>query len=162
MPGGTISCHVSLNFDGSVNLVLGVVDLSSTRTTLAQIAAEECDLEFEEINVVIGDTDTVAYSDATAGDRVTYVASKAVAAACQDLLSNMKLRVAQKFSAAVEDVRYKQKKCWIDGAPEMSVIWSELAFNSVVPHSGKGGGALAGYSSTSEVTLPRFPRHFEG
>ena len=151
MPGGTISCHVSLNFDGSVNLVLGIVDLSSTRATLAQIAAEECDLEFDEINVIVGDTDTVAYSDATAGDRVTYVASKAVVAACAGLITNMKLRVAEKFSASVEDVQYGQKKFWIDGAPEMSMTWSELALDSVDPHGGQGGGALAGYSSTSEV-----------
>ena len=151
MPGGTISCHVNVNYDGSLNLVLGIVDLSSTRATLAQIAAEECGLEFEDINVVVGDTDTVAYSDATAGDRVTYVASKAVAAACRDLLANMKQRVAEKYSASIEDVRYESKKFWIEDSPEMSVTWDETASSSVAPHSGAGGGALAGYSSASEV-----------
>ncbi|MDP7210329.1 MAG: xanthine dehydrogenase family protein molybdopterin-binding subunit [Vicinamibacterales bacterium] len=151
MPGGTISCHVNVNYDGSLNLVLGIVDLSSTRATLAQIAAEECGLGYEEINVVVGDTDTVAYSDATAGDRVTYVASKAVVAACSDLLINMKQRVAQKYSASVEDVKYALKKFWIDGAPEMSITWDEIALSSVAPHSGEGGGALTGYSSTSEA-----------
>ena len=151
MPGGTISCQVNVNYDGSLNLVLGTVDLSTTRATLAQIAAEECDLNFDEINVVIGDTDSVAYSDATAGDRVTYVASKAVITACEDLILNMKTRVAQKFSASIEDVKYEKKKFWIIDAPEMSVTWSELALNSTVPHSGKGGGALAGFASASEV-----------
>ena len=114
MPGGTISCHVNVNYDGSLNLVLGIIDLSTTRATLAQIAAEECGLEFDDINVVVGDTDTVAFSDATAGDRVTYVASKAVVAACSDLLDNMKLRVAQKYSTSVEDVKYELKKFWVD------------------------------------------------
>ncbi|MCH7604294.1 MAG: xanthine dehydrogenase family protein molybdopterin-binding subunit [Planctomycetes bacterium] len=54
-------------------------------------------------------------------------------------------------SASVEDVKYELKKFWVDGAPEMSMTWSEIALNSVVPHSGKGGGALAGYASTSEL-----------
>ena len=151
MPGGTISCQVNVNYDGTLNLVLGIVDLSTTRATLAQIAAEECGLDFDEINVVIGATDSVAYSDATAGDRVTYVASKAVITACEDLILNMKKQVAQQFSASIEDVKYEKKKFTIVDAPEKSMTWSELALNSVVPHSGQGGGALAGFASASEI-----------
>ena len=40
MPGGTTSCHITLSADGSVTLVLGTVDLSATRTSLAMVAAE--------------------------------------------------------------------------------------------------------------------------
>jgi CO/xanthine dehydrogenase Mo-binding subunit len=151
MPGGTISCQVNVNYDGTLNLVLGTVDLSTTRATLAQIAAEECDLDFDEINVVIGDTDTVAYTDATAGDRVTYVASKAVITACQDLILNMKNRVAQQFSASIEDVKYEMKNFTINEAPEKSMTWFDLALKSAMPHSGEGGGALTGFASASEL-----------
>lgn len=151
MPGGTISCQVNVNYDGTLNLVLGTVDLSSTRATLAQITAEECNLDFDEIHVVIGDTDTVAYTDATAGDRVTYVASKAVITACQDLISNMKKRVAQQFAVSIEDVNYEMKKFSINGYPEKSMTWADLALKSAMPHSGEGGGALSGFASASEV-----------
>jgi CO/xanthine dehydrogenase Mo-binding subunit len=63
----------------------------------------------------------------------------------------MRRRVAEKYSASIEDVKYELKKFWIDGAPEMSATWNEIALSSVAPHSGEGGGALAGYSSASEV-----------
>jgi xanthine dehydrogenase molybdenum-binding subunit len=71
MPGGTTSCHITLSADGSVTLVLGTVDLSATRTSLAMMAAEALGLELEDVRVVVGDTDMVAYSGASAGDKVT-------------------------------------------------------------------------------------------
>ena len=84
-----------LNGDGSVTLVLGTVDLSATRTSLAMVAAESLGLELDDVRVVIGDTDMVAHSDASAGDKVTYVTSKSVDAACLDLVGKLKRRIAR-------------------------------------------------------------------
>ena len=52
--GGTTSCHITLSIDGSVTLVLGTVDLSATRTSLAMVAAEALGLELEDVRVVVG------------------------------------------------------------------------------------------------------------
>jgi CO/xanthine dehydrogenase Mo-binding subunit len=77
-----------------VTLVLGTVDLSATRTSLAMVAAEALGLKAEDVRVVVGDTDMVAYSGASAGDKITYVTSKAVLKASQDLLTQLKARAA--------------------------------------------------------------------
>ncbi|MCH8871039.1 MAG: xanthine dehydrogenase family protein molybdopterin-binding subunit [Chloroflexi bacterium] len=145
MPGGTESCHVSLSGDGSLNLALGSIDLSATRTSMAMIAAETMGLELGDVHVVTGDTDTVAYSDASAGDKVTYVMSKAVQKACGDLLFKLKGRAAEDFGVQTSDILYDRKRFWVDGVPEMEVSLAALALRSV-----RGDGAMSGYGSVSE------------
>ena len=145
MPGGTTSCHMTLSADGSVTLALGTVDLSATRTSLAMVAAETLDLELQEVRVVVGDTDMVAYSDASAGDRVTYITSKAVYKACQDLLSRLKARVAEQLQVLPCEILYERKRFWVKSAPEQVVTLSEVALRSV-----RGEEAVMGYGSASE------------
>jgi len=145
MPGGTESCHLSLNGDGSVNLTLGSVDISATRTSMAMVAAESLGLEMEDVYVVVGDTSTVAYSDGSSGDKVTYVMSKAVTQACSDLLGKLKMRAAEDFGVNFGDVLYDRKRFWADGVPELEVSLGALALRSV-----RGEGALTGSASVSE------------
>ncbi|MFQ5875608.1 MAG: xanthine dehydrogenase family protein molybdopterin-binding subunit, partial [Dehalococcoidia bacterium] len=78
------SASVSVNSDGTMSLILGAVDLTGTRTTMMQVAAEEFDISTEEISVTVGDTESVGYTDLSAGSRVTYSMSAAVRNACLD------------------------------------------------------------------------------
>ena len=104
MPGGTASCHVNLNGDGSVTLVIGTPDLSGTRTSLGLVAAESLGLDLSDVKVTIANTDAVAYSDASAGDRITYIASIAVGRACASLIDSVKERVAEEFDVSPDDI----------------------------------------------------------
>jgi CO/xanthine dehydrogenase Mo-binding subunit len=146
MPGGTTSCHITLSADGSVTLVLGAVDLSATRTSLAMVAAEALGLELEDVRVVVGDTDMVAYSGASAGDKITYVTSKAVLKASQDLLQHAKARVAEALHVSPRDIVYERKRFWVEGAPEKGLTLAEVARRSV-----RGEEAIMGYGSNSET-----------
>jgi CO/xanthine dehydrogenase Mo-binding subunit len=146
MPGGTTSCHITLSGDGSVTLVLGTVDLSATRTSLAMVTAELMGLDLEDVRVVVGDTDMVAYSDASAGDKVTYVTSKAVQEAVGDLLEKLKVRAATELGASAEHVLYDRKRFWVDGIPELEIGLRDLALRCIRG----GGGAVLGYGSASE------------
>ncbi len=146
MPGGTASCHITLSADGSVTLVLGTVDLSATRTTLAMVAAEALGLEMEDVRVVVGDTDMVSYCDASAGDRVTYIASKAIYHAAQELLDRLKLRVAAEFDVQPQAVQYERKRFWVETNPEQAITLAELALRTV-----RGEAAVMGYASNSET-----------
>ena len=152
---GTTSCHISLSADGSITLVLGTVDLSATRTALAQIAAEAMGLEMVNVRALMGDTDTVAHSDSSSGDKVTYGASKAVYEASHDLLAKLKRRVAEHFKVSPEDVMYKLKRFWVQGAPEMEMSLAEVARRTL-----GGGGAVIGYGSASGMkTAPMAAVH---
>jgi CO/xanthine dehydrogenase Mo-binding subunit len=146
MPGGTASCHITLSADGSVTLVLGTVDLSATRTSLAMVAAEALGLELEDVRVVVGDTDTVAYSGASAGDKVTYVTSKAVQKASQDLLQRLRARVAETLRVSPRDVLYERRRFWVRGAPEQQMTLADIALRTV-----RGEEAVMGYGSASET-----------
>ena len=149
MPGGSTSCHINLGDDGSVTLVLGTVDLSATRTTLAMVAAEVLGLELEDVRVVTGDTDTAAYSDGSTGDKITYVTSRAVQRACLDLLERLTQRVADHLKVAAGDVTYERKRFWVTDAPEMEMSLAEIALKSV-----EGGGAVIGYGSATDSLGP--------
>ena len=146
MPGGTTSCHINLSADGSVNLVLGAVDLSATRTSLAMVAAEALELELEDVRVVVGDTDMVAYSGASAGDKITYVTSKAILKASEDLLQRLKTRVAAALEAAPHDIVYERKRFWVQGSPERAMTLAAIAQRTV-----RGEDAVMGYGSNSET-----------
>lgn len=146
MPGGTTSCHITLSADGSVTLVLGTVDLSATRTSLAMVAAEALGLDLEDVRVVVGDTDMVAYSGASAGDKITYVTSKAVLQASQDLLTQLTARAAAVLEAAPQDIVYERKRFWVQGTPARAATLAALA-----QRTGRGDAALMGYGSASET-----------
>jgi CO/xanthine dehydrogenase Mo-binding subunit len=145
-PGGTTSCHLTLNADGSVTLVLGTVDLSATRTSLAMVAAEALGLDLEDVQVVVGDTDMVAYSGASAGDKVTYVTSKAILNASDDLVQQLKIRVAAALEASPQDIVYERKRFWVQGSRERGMPLTEIAQRTI-----RGGGAVMGYGSASET-----------
>jgi CO/xanthine dehydrogenase Mo-binding subunit len=120
-----------------VSLVLGTVDLHGTRTSLAQVAAEELDLDVSEVRVV-------AHSDGTGGDKVTYGQSKAAREACQDLLARLKQRLADYLKVPPEDVEYGEKRFWARGTPETVMSLADLATRTT-----RGGGAVIGYASAS-------------
>ena len=146
MPGGTASCHVNLNGDGSVTLVLGTPDLSGTRTSLGLVAAEALGLALSDVKVTIANTDAVAYSDASAGDRITYIASIAVGRACASLIESMKARVASEFDTSPKHIGYCDGRFAASGVPEMSVSWETMALRSV-----RGDGALSASGVASEI-----------
>jgi CO/xanthine dehydrogenase Mo-binding subunit len=146
MPGGTTSCHITLNPDGSVTLVLGTVDLSATRTSLAMVAAEALGLDLEDVRVVVGDTDMVAYSGASAGDKVTYVTSKAILKASQNLLQQVTARVAEALRVSPQEIRYERQRFWVSGAAERSMTLAEVA-----KQTGRGEEAIMAYGSNSET-----------
>ncbi|MFQ5934217.1 MAG: xanthine dehydrogenase family protein molybdopterin-binding subunit, partial [Dehalococcoidia bacterium] len=86
------SASVSINSDGTASLILGAVDLTGTRTTMVQVAAEELGIDPEDISVTVGDTESVGYTDLSAGSRITYSMSTAVRNACLDAVAQLKRR----------------------------------------------------------------------
>ena len=97
---GQAHCQMTLVSDSSVNLTVGSVDLSGTRTGFAQIVAEELDISLDEVQVVTADTDTIGYTDGSTGSRLAHDMGTAVYYACQNLLSELKQRAANETGGA--------------------------------------------------------------
>src|SRR5262249_19025589 len=57
------SATASVNADGTVSLVEGSTDIGGTRTSIAMQLAEALGIRAEEVRPVVGDTETIGYSD---------------------------------------------------------------------------------------------------
>ena len=102
----TSAAHVTIAGDGRPMVTMGSVDISGTRTAMAQVAAEEFGLTIDDVHVAMGDTKSVGYSDAAAGSRVGRTMAAAVSQACQDALGQLRERAAAKLQCAPDALTY--------------------------------------------------------
>ncbi len=102
----TSAAHVMMSGDGRPMVTMGSVDISGTRTTMAQIAAEEFGLGLDDVHVAMGDTKSSGYSDAAAGSRLARTMAAAVAEACRDALAQLTKRAAEKLQCVPADIAY--------------------------------------------------------
>lgn len=152
----TSSCHVTVNADGTISLVLGSVDLTGTRTSLCQIAAEEFQMTPAEVAVQMADTDSAAYTDVTGGSRITYSQSIAVHRACQDALNELKRRAAIRLNARPEEIEYRERWFALAKDPDRKISLKELATASLTSED----GPVIGRGSASRMQpAPAFGAH---
>jgi CO/xanthine dehydrogenase Mo-binding subunit len=142
---GTSTAHVNINEDGSAVVVTGAVDLAGTRTTMAQIAAEELQIPYERITVSQPDTDVAPFNNPTGGSRITYSLGTAVHRAAVDARTKLKQRASQLLKMAPDEVEYRQGKFWVRSDAENSLTLAQVARGSI----GSGEGPVIG---TGEVT----------
>lgn len=122
----TSAAHVTVSGDGRLMLTVGAVDISGTRTTMAQVAAEVFELALSDVYVQMGDSKSVGYSDSAAGSRVGRTMAAAVYEACNDALSQLKPRAAQALQCAPDAVSYGKGVFSVAGAGGASIALSEL------------------------------------
>ena len=125
--GGTSSCQLVMGYDGTVSLLTGSVDLTGTRTSMAQIVAEELGLAAGDVTSNVGDTDQVGYTEGTGGSRTTFSTGLAVHNGAVALREELRKRAARLLEAAPEDVEYSAGKFQIKGAPQQSLTVTEVA-----------------------------------
>lgn len=87
--GGESSCTLSVNADGTVNLIEGSTDIGGTRTSAAMQAAEVLGIASEDVNPFVVDTDSIGYTSGTGGSSVTFKTGWAAYLAAQHLKEQM-------------------------------------------------------------------------
>jgi CO/xanthine dehydrogenase Mo-binding subunit len=102
----TSAGHITIAGDGRPMVTMGAVDLSGTRTTMAQVVAEEFGLPIGDIHIHTGDTKSVGYSDGAAGSRVARTMTAALVEASRDALTQLSARAAEKLQCRREDLDY--------------------------------------------------------
>jgi CO/xanthine dehydrogenase Mo-binding subunit len=103
----TSAAHITIAGDGRPMVTMGPVDISGTRTTMAQVVAEEFGLSVDDVHVQTGDSKSVGYSDGAAGSRVARTTTAALVEASRDALGQLRRRAAEKLQSTVEDVSYR-------------------------------------------------------
>jgi CO/xanthine dehydrogenase Mo-binding subunit len=121
------SATASVNADGTVNLVEGSTDIGGTRTSVAMQLAEALGIKAEEVRPVVGDTETIGYSDVTGGSRVTFATGWAAYEAAQDIKRQMIERAAQIWEVKPENVAYEAGILQCRTDPSKRFTFKELA-----------------------------------
>jgi len=76
--GGESSATVNITEDGNVVVTTGHPDVGGSRAAIANICAELLGIDYRRISVIIGDTQTVGFSNLTGGSRVLFASAMVV------------------------------------------------------------------------------------
>jgi len=121
------ACNLSVNDDGTVNLVEGSVDIGGTRTSISMQAAEVLGIPVEDIHPTVVDTDSVGYTLYTAGSRTTFATGWAAYEAAQDIKSQMSARAAKLWEVEAENVEFEKGVFSSKNGTDNSITFKELA-----------------------------------
>ena len=137
--GAQSSCTISVNSDGTVNMHTGSVDLSGTRTSLAMQAAEALGLSLQDVRPSVGDTDSIGYTDLSAGSRTTMATGMAVVMAAQDVVGKMKRRAALLWGVPPDAVSFRDG-CFLSSQETQT----RLTFAELADQLRRTGGPVTG------------------
>jgi CO/xanthine dehydrogenase Mo-binding subunit len=100
------SCTISVNADGTVNLVEGSADLAGSRTSVAMQAAEVLGISAEDVHPTVADTDSIGYTAVTGGSRTTFATGWAAYEAAQDVIRQFRERAAMLWETDAASVKF--------------------------------------------------------
>jgi CO/xanthine dehydrogenase Mo-binding subunit len=130
------SCTISVNADGTVNLVEGSTDIGGSRTSIAMQAAEVLGISAEAVRPTVVDTDSVGFTAVTGGSRTTFATGWAAYEAAQDVMRQMKERAAKIWEKPLDTVKAE--------AGVFSSNGSSLTFAELAEKLGSTGGPVVG------------------
>jgi nicotinate dehydrogenase subunit B len=122
---GTFETFVKIAADGSVTAFNGHVDLGTgIRTALGQIVAEELDVSFARVVVVLGDTSRVPNQGATIASETIQITAVPLRNAAAQARRFLAARAAERLEVPVEDLTIEDGL--IRGRDNRSVSYGEL------------------------------------
>ena len=102
------SAFIELLDDGSAIVLTGCADIGQgSDTILAQIAAEELGIKYEDVRVISGDTEVSPDAGATSASRQTYISGNAVRLAAQEAKQELLQEAAAILQKPVEELELK-------------------------------------------------------
>ena len=126
-PMGTESMRVRLEEDGMVALFTGQMPHGqSHQTTLAQIAADEFGVPFEQVRVVVGDTDVVPFG-LTGGSRSATMTGGVALHGARQLKAKVLDFASHLMEASAQDLQITDGRVWVRGDPESAIAVGEVA-----------------------------------
>ena len=136
------SATVTLNSDGTANVITGSVDIGGSRASMAMITAEVLGLEATDVRPQVADTDSIGHTDTTGGSRVTFATGKVVHDAAQDAVTQLKERAAMIWDMQPQDVAFT------DGVLTSTKDASKtMTIREIAPKLTPTGGPVQGRSS---------------
>jgi aerobic carbon-monoxide dehydrogenase large subunit len=138
---GAESMRLRLTEDGVVALFTGQMPHGqSHQTTLAQIAADEFGVPFEQVRVVVGDSAVVPFG-LTGGSRSATMTGGVALHGARQLKAKVLDFAAQLMEANAQDLLITDGNVWVRGDPASAIAVSEIARRAAAEQSGDGADA---------------------
>ena len=102
--GQASSATITVNNNGTINLVTGSVDIGGSRTAVAMQAAEILGISAEDVSPTVVDTDTIGWTGVTGGSRTAFDTGLAAIQAAQETIRLMRARAALLWEIDEEEV----------------------------------------------------------
>ena len=156
--GGESSAQVNIAEDGSVIVITGHPDVGGSRASTANITAELLGIDYRKVQVLIGDTNTIGFSNLTGGSRVTYASAMVVTKAAQTVIKTLRERAAKIWKIDAEAV------VWDNGmarpAGDNAGKFEPMSLAQLAAQANATGGPIgAGSSETTTGAEGGFATH---
>ena len=125
--GGESSAYATIHSDGTATLVTGSVDIGGQRASLAMQFAETMGIPYEDVNSLVGDTDTIGYTGNTGGSRTTFATGWAAYQAALDIREQLERRIAAIWEVDPIDVNYDPLDASLHGPDGKIMTFKEAA-----------------------------------
>ncbi|MFD2443912.1 xanthine dehydrogenase family protein molybdopterin-binding subunit [Bacillus sp. CGMCC 1.16607] len=137
---------LSFNEDGSINLISGVVEIGTgTKTVLAQMLAEKMKMDIKDIHVQMHvDTLNTPEHWKTVASRGTFMGGRALLAAADDIIRQLKNLASCILRAPVEDLDVGYGKVFLRDEPYTNIAIKEIAYGYTYPNGNSVGGQIIG------------------
>ena len=103
---GAACATANVNYDGTVNLTIGSMDIGGTRPAAAQQFAEVLGISAESVIPQVGDTDSIGYTSMTGGSGAAFKTGWASFEAAQDVKRQMIERAALIWDTDVDQISF--------------------------------------------------------
>ena len=123
-----VESFVAIGGDGSATVYTGKVDLGNgSRTAMSQLAADELDLPFDRITLVMGDTATTPDQWLTGASTTIAQGGIELRRACATARATLLARGAAKLGVAADDAGCRDGAVFVKAEPSRRVGYGELA-----------------------------------
>ena len=102
-------------------------------TTFAQVVAEKLGIPMEDVEIIHGDSESVAFGMGTYGSRSLAVGGSAIVKSIEKVLEKGAKIAAHKLEASVDDLEYAGGKWTVKGT-DKSIAFGDVSLTAYVPH----------------------------
>jgi len=148
---------VKVNEDGSVNLLIGAVEMGTgaATTAVAQICAEELGVSLDKVEVWNSDSETIPADFGTYGSRVTTLSGNAVRMACASIREQLFRVASEKLGVPASELALGDGKVFAKADPSRSITLGEVVQSSIFrDRDGRQVMAFAHYDAPCDLPDP--------
>ena len=124
---GPACATANVNYDGTVNLIIGQMDIGGIRPVAAQQFAEVLGIPVEDVNPQVGDTESIGYTSMTGGSGAAFKTGWACYEAGHDVKRQMIERAALLWDAPADEIELVDGVFQHKSDPDLNISFKELA-----------------------------------